>query len=77
MMQNLQSSNWSTAASTICNRKSRWVFVLVTTSSIISWSKTANTHIFYEFLEDKDHGDALHIAVYHAFEKIFELKKEN
>ena len=29
------------------------------------------TRVFYEFLEDKDHGDALHIAVYHAFEKIF------
>ena len=31
--------------------------------------------IFYEFLEDKDHGDALHIAVYHAFEKIFGSQK--
>lgn len=39
--------------------------------------KDENTRVFYEFLEDKDHGDALHIAVYHAFEKIFELKKEN
>ena len=33
------------------------------------------TRIFYEFLEDKDHGDALHIAVYHAFEKIFGSQK--
>ncbi len=39
--------------------------------------KDKKTHLFYEFLADKDHGDALHIAVYHAFEKIFELKKEN
>lgn len=30
-----------------------------------------NTQLFYEFLEDKTHGDALHMAVYHAFEKIF------
>ncbi|NVJ46669.1 MAG: alpha/beta hydrolase [Cytophagia bacterium] len=27
--------------------------------------------IYFDFLEDKDHGDALHLAVYHAFEKIF------
>ncbi|RXG29652.1 alpha/beta hydrolase [Leeuwenhoekiella palythoae] len=33
------------------------------------------TRVFYEFLEDKDHGDALHIAVYHAFEKIFGSQK--
>lgn len=39
-------------------------------------SKSENTNLFYEFLEDKTHGDALHIAVYNAFEKIFELKKE-
>ena len=30
-----------------------------------------NTKLNYELLEDKTHGDALHIAVYHAFEKIF------
>ena len=35
-----------------------------------------NTQLYYEFLEDKTHGDALHIAVYHAFEKIFKPKKE-
>ena len=33
--------------------------------------KKENTKLFFEFLEDKSHGDALHIAVYHAFEKIF------
>lgn len=27
--------------------------------------------LYFDFLEDKDHGDALHLAVYHAFEKIF------
>jgi hypothetical protein len=35
-----------------------------------------NTKLFYEFLEDKSHGDALHIAVYHAFEKIFNSNEE-
>lgn len=29
-----------------------------------------NTKLYYEFLEDKTHGDALHIAVYNAFEKM-------
>jgi predicted alpha/beta superfamily hydrolase len=38
--------------------------------------KKQNTNLFYKFLEDKTHGDALHIAVYDAFEKIFEQKKE-
>lgn len=33
---------------------------------------TENLQLFYEFLEDKTHGDALHIAVYNAFEKIFQ-----
>lgn len=28
---------------------------------------------YFEFLEDKDHGDALHEAAYHAFEKIYNL----
>lgn len=35
-----------------------------------------NTRLYYEFLEDKAHGDALHIAVYHAFEKMFAPKDE-
>jgi predicted alpha/beta superfamily hydrolase len=39
-------------------------------------SKDEDTHIYYEFLEDKTHGDALHIAVYHAFEEIFKSKNE-
>lgn len=39
-------------------------------------SKTQNSRIFYEFLEDKTHGDALHIAVYHAFEKVFNSNDE-
>ncbi|MCH2216017.1 MAG: alpha/beta hydrolase-fold protein [Flavobacteriales bacterium] len=33
-----------------------------------------NTSLYFEFLEDKTHGDALHIAAYSAFEKIFKHK---
>ncbi|MEQ8908596.1 MAG: hypothetical protein RIC95_05360 [Vicingaceae bacterium] len=33
--------------------------------------KKENDKLFFEFLEDKTHGDALHLAVYHAFEKLF------
>ena len=35
-----------------------------------------DTNLFYEFLEDKTHGDALHIAAYNAFEKIFKSNKK-
>ncbi len=35
-----------------------------------------NTKTFFEFLEAQDHGDALHLAVYKAFESIFEKVKE-
>lgn len=38
--------------------------------------KPRNTRLFYSFLEDKSHGDALHEAVYNAFEKIFAPLKE-
>lgn len=37
-------------------------------------SQKQNTQLFYEFLEDKTHGDALHNAVYNALEIIFEQK---
>ena len=30
-----------------------------------------NKRIFFSFLEAQDHGDALHLAVYQAFEKLF------
>ena len=34
------------------------------------------TRLFYKFLEQQNHGDALHLAVYDSFEKIFgEMKK--
>lgn len=34
-----------------------------------------NTKLYYEFFEKQNHGDALHLAVYNAFEKIFKPKK--
>ena len=33
--------------------------------------KGNDTDIYYHFLEKQEHGDALHLAVYDAFEKIF------
>jgi predicted alpha/beta superfamily hydrolase len=39
-------------------------------------NKNQHTQLFYDFLEDKTHGDALHLAVYQAFEKIFKSKKD-
>ncbi|GAB4162647.1 MAG: alpha/beta hydrolase-fold protein [Winogradskyella sp.] len=42
---------------------------------ILKKNQKPNTKLFYKFLEDKTHGDALHIAVYDAFEKIFEKKE--
>ncbi|TNE53819.1 MAG: alpha/beta hydrolase [Bacteroidetes bacterium] len=38
--------------------------------------KGQNTELFFEFLENKSHGDALHETVYHGFEKIFSESKE-
>ena len=34
-------------------------------------SENDKLDLFYEFFEDKTHGDILHIAVYRAFEEIF------
>ena len=34
-------------------------------------SENDKLDLFYEFFEDKTHGDILHIAAYHAFEEIF------
>jgi len=36
--------------------------------------KDENTHLFFEFFEKQNHGDALHLAVYSAFEEIFVSK---
>lgn len=35
-----------------------------------------NTKVFYKFLDGQDHGDALHLAVYDAFEKMFRKKEK-
>jgi len=34
-------------------------------------NKKENTNLYFEFFEKQNHGDALHLAVYSAFEKIF------
>lgn len=33
--------------------------------------KSKDTPLFFKYLAEQDHGDALHLAVYHAFENIF------
>ncbi len=35
-----------------------------------------NTTLFFQFFEKQNHGDVLHLAVYHAFEQIFKTAKE-
>jgi len=44
---------------------------------LLAASKDTKNKVFYNFLEAQDHGDALHLAVYDAFEKLFskETKK--
>lgn len=37
--------------------------------------KKRNTKLYYKFLKEQDHGDALHLAAYDAFEKLFSEKK--
>lgn len=39
-------------------------------------AKNKKTQLHFDFLEDKTHGDALHIATYNAFEAIFRTEKE-
>jgi len=38
--------------------------------------KKDNTALYFQFLKDQNHGDALHLAVYHAFEKLFSVKND-
>ena len=40
----------------------------------LSLEKKEKTDLFYKFFENKNHGDALHLAVYDAFEKMFKPK---
>lgn len=42
----------------------------------LSSTFSSNTQLFFKFLEQQDHGDALHLGVYDAFEKIFSEKKD-
>ena len=37
-------------------------------------NQNQNTELYFEFLEDKTHGDALHNAVYNAFDKLYGSK---
>lgn len=37
----------------------------------INGQKKTNTTVFFSFFEKQNHGDALHLAVYDAFEKLF------
>lgn len=39
--------------------------------------KKENTNLYFDFLEEQDHGDALHLAVYNAFNKIFNKENKN
>lgn len=38
--------------------------------------KKENTKLYYTFFKEQDHGDALHLAVYSAFEEMFSKKKK-
>lgn len=38
--------------------------------------KKENNQLYFQFFENKNHGDALHIAVYNAFEKTFKKDKK-
>lgn len=42
----------------------------------LNLKKTVNTNLYFNFFEKQNHGDALHLAVYDAFEKIFNTKKK-
>ena len=39
--------------------------------------KKENTSLYFEFFEKQNHGDALHLVVYHAFKRIFMEEKNN
>lgn len=43
---------------------------------LLKKNRKQHTSLFFDFLDDKTHGDALHLGVYHAFEKIFKSHKE-
>ena len=43
----------------------------------LNLSKRENTDLYYNFFEKQNHGDALHLAVYDAFEKIFKNRESS
>ncbi|WP_438711208.1 alpha/beta hydrolase [Aquimarina muelleri] len=42
----------------------------------LNFERKENTKLFYKFFKKQNHGDALHLAVYNAFEKLFKTEKE-
>jgi len=42
----------------------------------LNLQKKTNTSLYFQFFEKQNHGDALHLAVYDAFEKIFKKQKQ-
>ena len=42
----------------------------------LNLAKRDNTVVYFEFFAKQNHGDALHLAVYNAFEKMFMVKDE-
>jgi predicted alpha/beta superfamily hydrolase len=44
--------------------------------SKLNLTKKDNSELYFEFFEKQNHGDALHLAVYNAFEQMFKVKKE-
>ncbi|MCG8576844.1 MAG: alpha/beta hydrolase [Flavobacteriales bacterium] len=39
--------------------------------------KKENSQLYFEFFEEQNHGDVLHLAVYNAFNKLFNTEKKN
>lgn len=41
----------------------------------LNTASTKNTTVYFNYFKDKSHGDALHLSVYDAFEKLFKSNK--
>lgn len=42
----------------------------------LNLQKKQNTKLYFEYFDEQNHGDALHLAVYDSFEKIFKKEKK-
>ncbi len=42
-----------------------------------TWLLLEKDNVYYDFLEDANHGDALHLAVYNALKKFKEIEEKN